>query len=125
MPWAAASPSAGSRIRFAADNRATATSTCRVRWWTWRRVAAEFGIDPERLTQHGHRAGPAKAVALDLACRLTDSNQREIGGYYGGITSMAVCMARRRLEQDPRYTNPAMRGRIAAIEAALRERDCR
>jgi len=84
-----------------------------------RAVAAEFGIAAEQLTQHGRRAGPAKAVALDLACRLTDFNQREIGEYYGGITSMAVCMARRRLQEDPRYTNPAMRRRIAAIEAAL------
>jgi len=84
-----------------------------------RAVAAEFGIAAEHLTQHGHRAGLAKAVALDLACRLTDLNQREIGQHYGGITSMAVSMARRRLQEDPRYTNPAMRRRIANIEAAL------
>ena len=65
-----------------------------------RAVAAEFGTDAARLTQHGHRAGPAKAVALALACRLTDPDQREIGGYYGWITSMALCTARRRLQQD-------------------------
>jgi len=82
-------------------------------------VAAEFGIAAEHLTQHGHRAGLPKAVALELACRLTDLNQREIGQHYGGITSMAVCMARRRLQEDARYTNPAMRRRIANIETAL------
>jgi len=62
-------------------------------------------------------------VALDLACRLTDFSQREIGQHYGAITSMAVCMARRRLKEDPRYTNPAMRRRIANIEAALGQRE--
>jgi hypothetical protein len=78
-----------------------------------------FCIGAERDTQDGRRAGLAKAVALDLACRLTDLNQRKIGQHYGGITSMAVSMARRRLREDPRYTNPAMRRRIANIEAAL------
>ena len=28
------------------------------------------------------------------------NNQREIGEWYGGITSMAVCMARRKAKED-------------------------
>lgn len=82
-------------------------------------VAEAFGVDVGLLTQHGRRAGPAKAVALELACRLTELNQRAIGEHYGQITSMAVCMARRRLKEDPRYTTPATRRRIAQIEAAI------
>ena len=35
---------------------------------------------------------------------------------------MAVCMARRRLKDDPRYTNSAMRRRITKLERQLRER---
>ena len=82
-------------------------------------VAEAFDVDVGLLTQHGRRAGPAKAVALELACRLTELSQRAIGEHYGKITSMAVCMARRRLKEDPRYTTPATRRRIAEIESTI------
>lgn len=32
---------------------------------------AAYGIEPARLEEHGHRAGVAKQVAVELACRLT------------------------------------------------------
>ncbi len=65
-------------------------------------VAGQYGIAAADLGRHGRRAGPAKMVAIELACRLTTLNQRQIGGHFGGITSMAVCMARRRLEAADR-----------------------
>jgi putative transposase len=61
-------------------------------------VASECRIAVADLQRHGHSAGPAKTIAIELACRLTTLNQRQIGGHFGGITSMAVCMARRRLQ---------------------------
>ena len=43
--------------------------------------------------------GPAKFVAVELACRLTGMTQRVIGAHYGGITSAAVSNIRRRLRR--------------------------
>lgn len=63
-----------------------------------RAVAKEYGLAPERLKAHGHVAGEAKAVALDLAARLSGRSQREIGNYYGGIGSAAVAMMRRKVK---------------------------
>ena len=36
---------------------------------------------------HGHRAGVAKAAAIDLCCRLTGKSQREVGARFGLIYS--------------------------------------
>ena len=63
-------------------------------------VAAEFGIEPADLKTHGHRTGAAKQIAIELACRLTGWTQRAVGAYYGGISSGAVCMARRKLRDQ-------------------------
>lgn len=63
-------------------------------------VAAEFGIQPVDLKAHGHRTGAAKRIAIELACRLTGLTQRAIGAHYGGVSSGAVCMARRKLRDQ-------------------------
>jgi REP element-mobilizing transposase RayT len=65
-------------------------------------VCAALGGKGGDLRMHGSRAGKAKQVALELACCLSGLTQRQIGKYYGGITSMAVCMARRKVRQDKR-----------------------
>ena len=61
-------------------------------------VARAYGTTAAALRAHGHNkgAGLAKAVALELACRLTGRTQREIGSRYGGISSQAVSLARKR-----------------------------
>jgi len=82
-------------------------------------VAEAFRIDPARLRQHGRRAGEAKAFAIELACRLTDWNQRQLGAYYGGITSMAVCMARRRFREEGTPGHQDLRARLAKLENAV------
>jgi REP-associated tyrosine transposase len=82
-------------------------------------VAAAYGIDPAVLRQHGRRAGEAKAVALELACRHTGLNQRQIGQHYGKITSMAVCMARRRFREDQAGQHPALQKRLARLEKKI------
>jgi len=76
-------------------------------------VAREYGTTVEALRKHGRRtgAGPAKAAAIELACRLSGLTQREIGRRYGGISSQAVSVGRKRarpgLRQDEltRLTN--------------------
>ena len=45
-------------------------------------VAGHYGLDRELLSAHGHRAGPAKAVAVELALRLADLSSRAIGVRY-------------------------------------------
>ena len=39
----------------------------------------------------------AKQIAIELTCRPIGLTQRAIGAYYGGISSGAVCMARRNI----------------------------
>jgi REP element-mobilizing transposase RayT len=46
-------------------------------------VSKEFGVSVADLHYDGHRAGVAKAVAVELSCRLTGKSQREVGRYYG------------------------------------------
>ncbi len=84
-------------------------------------VAREYGIDPADLQSHGRRAGEGKAVALELACRHTGLNQRQIGRRYGGITSMAVCMARRRFREERAGENRALQRRLVKLERILLE----
>jgi hypothetical protein len=42
-------------------------------------------------------AGPAKAAAVELSCRLTGLTGRVIGAHYGGISSAAVSTIRRKV----------------------------
>ena len=65
-------------------------------------VAAHFRIDAGDLAKHGRSVGSAKAVAVELACRLTDLSQRSIGLHYGGIGSAAVSTIHRKV-RDGRH----------------------
>jgi hypothetical protein len=78
-------------------------------------VAQEFGTTVEALKAHGHTAGAglAKVAALDLACRLTDLTQREVGARYGGISSQAVSLARKRAK------SPALADRLVRLAGVL------
>ncbi len=62
-------------------------------------VARHYRIDAAALTEHGHHAGPAKAVAVELACRLTGLSGRDVGIHYGGISASAVSNIRHRLRR--------------------------
>jgi len=61
-------------------------------------VATEYVTEVEALKAHGRRkkTGTAKLAAIELACRLSGMTQREIGEYYGGVSSQAVSAARKR-----------------------------
>jgi putative transposase len=62
-------------------------------------VALEFGIEAEDLKRHGRAVGEAKAVAVELAVRLSGRTKRAIGAHYGNISGQAVSMIRRRLKE--------------------------
>jgi hypothetical protein len=62
-----------------------------------RAVAAHFGVRPEALQAHGHTAGTAKVLAVELACRWAGWTHRAIGEHYGRMTSAAVSNIRRKV----------------------------
>jgi putative transposase len=62
-------------------------------------VSKEYGVPTEALKAHGHVAGEAKVMALELAARLSGRTQRAIGRYYGGISSSAVAMMRQKIRK--------------------------
>ena len=78
-------------------------------------VATYYGVTIDKLKEHGHRAGEAKLVAMELAVRKTGKTMRYIGAYYGGITSSAVSMNRRRFRDG----GDELRIRAAKIEKLL------
>jgi putative transposase len=62
-------------------------------------VARHYRIEAARLEEHGRRAGVAKAVAVELACRLAGVTLRDVGAHYGQITSAAVSTIHRKVNQ--------------------------
>ncbi len=66
-------------------------------------VAQRYGIDADQLHLHGRRAGEAKVVAVELACRLAGLTERAIGAHYGKISSAAVSTTHRKVRQG-KYT---------------------
>jgi REP element-mobilizing transposase RayT len=75
-------------------------------------VARRFRMKAEQLRAHGHVAGPAKAVAVELACRLSGITQRAIGAHYGGIGAAAVSTIHRKVQRADHAAR-------AAIDALL------
>lgn len=74
-------------------------------------VARHFKIEAARLSKHGHRAGAAKAVAVELAVRLADLSGRAVGQHYG-ISSTGVGAIHRRVADRPEVL--AIAARLAA-----------
>jgi len=62
-------------------------------------VSRRYRIEPEELFEHGHRAGVAKFVAVELASRLTGLSGSAIGAQYGGIGPVAVSTIRRNVRE--------------------------
>ena len=51
------------------------------------------------MKEHGHRAGTAKAVAVELSCRFGDMSGRAIGEHYC-LGSGAVSAIHRKVQKD-------------------------
>jgi hypothetical protein len=83
-------------------------------------VARHYGIEPAALQAHGHRAGAAKAVAVELACRLADSNGRRIGEHYG-VGSGAVSAMHRKVANGWQGVLPV----VDALASRLRRKRSR
>ena len=82
-----------------------------------RRVVQRYGLAPEALRRDGRAVGEAKAVAVELACRLTGLTQRAVGGQFGGVTSSAVGKLRLRLRGERAQKPPTER--VATIDALM------
>ncbi len=63
-------------------------------------VTRHYRVDRGLLSAHGRRAGPAKAVAVELAAQLADLSSRAIGEHYR-MGATAVGANRRRLAMRP------------------------
>ena len=81
-------------------------------------VASHYRTDTADLTEHGNRAGVAKSVAVELACRLTGLSGRAVGMHYGGISASAVSNIRRRVRQRQKDILPVVDRLLAAIRQA-------
>ncbi|MFH1919279.1 MAG: hypothetical protein ABIP48_05240 [Planctomycetota bacterium] len=79
-------------------------------------MARHYRIDAANLQEHGHRAGPAKAVAV--ACRLTGLSGRAVGLHYGGISASAVSNIRRRVHETQSDILPVVDRLLATIREA-------
>jgi len=75
-------------------------------------VAGHYVIRPEDLFEHGHRAGAAKFVAVELACRLTG---RAVGAHYAGISSAAVSIIRRNVREGEYDVTQVVQGLLTRI----------
>jgi hypothetical protein len=76
-------------------------------------VSRHYRMEPEDLFEHGHRAGAAKFVAVELACRLTGMTGRAVGAHYGSISSAAVSIIRRNIREG-RYDVGSVMKRLEA-----------
>ena len=81
-------------------------------------VKESFRVTGEDLRCHGRRAGLAKAVAVELCCRLTGRSQREVARYFG-YRSESAAGKQRRLVQAQLAEDKKLAGRIARIESAV------
>ena len=83
-------------------------------------VKESFRVSGEDLRCHGRRAGVAKAVAVELCCRLTGRSQREVARYFG-YRSESAAGKQRRLVQVQLAGDKKLAGRIANIESVVRK----
>jgi len=81
------------------------------------KVMEHFGKKIEKLKKRQRRDSVVKKTAVELACRLTGLNQRQIGEHYGGISSMAVSMIRKNIRESGLETKEL----VEVLEKELRE----
>jgi hypothetical protein len=85
-------------------------------------VARRYRIDVGELQAHGHHAGEAKVVAVELACRLTGLTLRAIGGHYGEISSSAVCAIHRKVQKGVHDVDSIVEPLQARLQTAVRRK---
>jgi len=75
-------------------------------------------VPAERLREHGHRAGIAKTVAVEMCCALCGKSQREVVRLYGYRTDGGVARQRRVLRERMR-ADPALAQQVARLRQEL------
>jgi REP element-mobilizing transposase RayT len=80
-------------------------------------VCRHFGINEAKLQLHGKRAGDARRLAIELACRLSGLNQREVGECYGGIRTQAVSRIRRQIRES---SDATLRDQVQGLVKEIR-----
>ena len=83
-------------------------------------VKESFGVSGADLRCHGRRAGLAKAVAVELCCRLTGRTQRAVARHFGYGSESAAGKQRRRVRAKLAEDGGLAR-RMARIEATVRK----
>ncbi len=85
-------------------------------------VAKRYRVDVEDLQAHGHHAGEAKVVAVELACRLTGLTLRAVGGHYGRISSSAVCAIHRKVRNGDYAVESVLEPLLRKLQSSSRRR---
>ncbi|TVS18473.1 MAG: hypothetical protein EA424_10820 [Planctomycetaceae bacterium] len=87
-------------------------------------VAERYGTDPKQLRQHRRRTGIAKAVAVELSCRLTGESARTVGRHYGSIRSSSLGNIRPKVREgqfDVRSDLDHLLSRVRTVHVASPE----
>jgi putative transposase len=82
-------------------------------------VAQAYGIECASLHRHGLRVGAPKAMAIELACRVTGRSQREIGRHFGYASDAGVAKSRRALAEQLK-SDASLRSRLRELESGAR-----
>ena len=85
-------------------------------------VAKRYRVDVEDLQAHGHHAGEAKVVAVELACRLTGLTLCAVGGHYGRISSSAVCAIHRKVRNGDYAVESVLEPLLRKLQSSSRRR---
>ena len=85
-----------------------------------REVAKAFGVTPDVLHRHGHKAGLAKSAAVYLSCQLTGRSQRSIAEHYGYRSDSSVVKLRQRFNRQM-ADDAVLAKRIAQLREGLLE----
>jgi REP element-mobilizing transposase RayT len=83
-------------------------------------VADSYRIEQSDLFAHGHIAGEAKTVAIELCCRLTGKSQREIGNLFGYHNDASVVRQRKKFREQVR-NDSKFRRKSNKIEKILKQ----
>jgi len=84
-------------------------------------VSKKFGLSDGEITEHGRSAGPAKMIALELACRYTGATQRALAKHFGYRSESTVSRQRSRL-RERLESNPKLARCLVQLEKQLKSR---
>ena len=85
-------------------------------------LARRYRIDRQELQTHGHHAGSAKVVAVELAYRLSRLTHRAIGRHYRRLSASAVCAIHRKVRENDHAVQPSLQYLQTHLRAKRRPR---